>query len=544
MAEKTGDRKAEGQSWRWRVVAAAGLLLILGTLLWRGIWASAAIAFITFLVLAYGKPYRRYRKFIYRGVLPAGCIILLVSFALDWLLPEIIPNPVTRLFFSLAMAVPCGTLPVLAVIHLYGLARLHWVTALSPNLDHEEALGFLKSLYLGLNFPVMIVSGGQPQTTREGGPGGFLQKLGGPGLIFVNHGNAAVMESGGKFTQVVKGGAKFLELYESPRAIVDLRRQRKMLSVNNVYTRDGVSLTFELQLWYQIRRTKSPQSPASKTDALPTGREQPKSDETVGPPDYVDMAMQKGEGAKPPAGDDKFLVLDQEVVNAVYRVDNWCGDVESMAGNILRDVIAERNLDVVYEYDRTQGQFLPRAEIRQVVLHRLNQYLENEQWGVEVVWVDIGSIVMPESASNRMLEKWLAEWENKIAVLQKEATISRGEAEAAALSTQETARARASMQMISMIFQAVQEAEGLSMPPGFDRVIELRLIDALEKMAAEHVNGMILPSDLLGILDSRARILGGTQSSFGAASPHAGVNPDNRSKPTSSTPSGNGSPPN
>ena len=456
MAEKTGERKAEGRSQRWKIAAGAGLVLILVALIKWGVWAAAVAAFLVFLVLAYGKPYKRYRKFVYRGVLPAGFIILIVSYLLDWLLPEFIPDPVTRLFFSFAMAVPCGIVPVLALTEIYGRARLHWVTALSPDLDRKEALKFLKSLYFGLNYPVMVVGGGQSQTTREGGPGGFLQKVGGPGLIFVNYGYAAVLECGGKYTRVVKGGARFLELYESPRAIVDLRRQQKTLQVSKVYTRDGVPLDIELRLWYQIRRKKdtgskaapatekpsqdttqppfppqslpsnlSPwrrvlaglasflwslavadkskpsggipsQTPKPNAASAPTENKTSEADATVGSPDLIDMAMQGAGGAKPPPASQKdyFAVADEDIVDAVYNVDNWQASVEAMAGHVLRDVVAERDLDAMFDYDFAQRQFLPRKIIRQTVWGRMNRFLQQERWGVEVVLVDMGVIAL------------------------------------------------------------------------------------------------------------------------------------------------------
>jgi hypothetical protein len=135
-----------------------------------GLWASAGVAFGVFLILALGKQYKRYRGFVYRAVMPAGTLILLGTYALDMVLREGLPNPVTRLFFSLAMAVPIGILAVFVPIELYGWARLHWVTALSPGIDENKALTFLRSFYLGLNYPMMMVAGGQVPTTRESGP--------------------------------------------------------------------------------------------------------------------------------------------------------------------------------------------------------------------------------------------------------------------------------------------------------------------------------------------------------------------------------------
>jgi len=131
-----------------------------------------------------------------------------------------------------------------------------------------------------------------------------------------------------------------------------------------------------------------------------------------------------------------------------------------------------------------------------------------------------------------LLSKWLADWEVKVATSKKQATIAEGEAEAAALSAQETARARAQMQMINTITQAIAEMRKVGTPSDVQSVIALRLIEALEKMATEHTTGFFLPVELLQMLAVGQVTTSGT-------TPAAGGTPS----PTSGTSSGGAPPP-
>jgi|WetSurMetagenome_2_1015567.scaffolds.fasta_scaffold502207_2 hypothetical protein len=67
------------------------------------------------------------------------------------------------------MAVQVGILPVFVTIELHGWARVHWVTALSPDIDKMKALTLLRSLYLGLSYPMTMLVAGQVVITKEGG---------------------------------------------------------------------------------------------------------------------------------------------------------------------------------------------------------------------------------------------------------------------------------------------------------------------------------------------------------------------------------------
>jgi hypothetical protein len=552
-----GSSPPVSYSIRWRLLAA---VLLAGSFLAGlkiGFWMLIFALYLSVLILALGKPLRQLIKLVYRGFAPAGLIAIFLGFVLDIGLAAPIPNDPTRTTLALVAGILVGLLLVNVAIDWYSWARLRWILNLSPDVDPKTGRRVLRQLFLGINHPVLMVKDGAYETTKDGGATGVLQKIGGPGLMFVHHGNAVVLENAGKFTRVARGGVTMLKLYERPRAVVDLRRKQEPVRVEDVYTRDGVSLRADIILWYQMRRrppgaTPPPTSPAAgpclprptlrrraftgigdlfyalaghtppSAIALAGGPEEVPGD-TIGERDAVEMAVDAAAHTPPVQPIDQYDVSEENIINAVYLTDDWQRGVRTMTGNILRDIVGERTLDSLFEYNKAEGGLLPRNEIRESLMRRLNWFLDYERWGVEIIWCDIATVALPDSARKRMLEKWEAEWEARIAGAQKLATISRGEADATAASAQEAARARASMQMMAALRDAVQDKENPTSSDDLDRIIRLRLIDAVEKMAGEHVNGMFLPASLLDALGAREVLAGGARPK-----PTTSADPDGR----------------
>jgi regulator of protease activity HflC (stomatin/prohibitin superfamily) len=534
--------ETRGLSTRWKVAALAGMGAVLAISVLGGFWAGLLALLVVFAILAIGKPFKRYRKFIYRAVCPAGVLALGSSMLLDVLLINLIPDSLERTFLSLALGLPLGIIPIHLLIEAYTAVRVEWITTLDPDIDEKEARTFLRNLFLELNYPIMIVDDGEVKTTRgagPSGPGGLLMRLGGPGLLFANHGNAVALERAGKFSRVARSGVTFLGSYERPRSVVDLRPQGNTnLPVEEVYTRDGVILSFNLGVFYQIRRAQQLPRAVTSPGVQPPRVPVVAAEETLGQADFYELAMQAGTSVVPPREGDQFPVADQDVINAVYGISSWQGATEAVAAYMLRDVIAERNLDDIYQFE--QGKLLPRKEIREEVMRRLNE-VTTESWGTEVTWVDIGTVNIPSQVRDQLLSKWLADWEGKVQMSRKQATIARGEAEAAALSAQETARARAQMQMITTITQAFQEMEKLGASSEIEHIIALRLIEALEKLATEHATGIFFPTELLEIMGvMKQGMLSGLTPPTGGTSPPAGGSASSGTSPPTGNTSADG----
>lgn len=527
MTSKSRDRKKEGLSWRWKIAAAAGLVLALVALLWQGFWGSAAVLFSVFLILAYGKPFRSYREFVYRGVFLAGSIILLVSWFADTLvLPQLVPDAIRRLFLAFVVAVPLGVVPVLLMREAYAYWQFGWVSAAVPDLDRSETLALLRSLYFGLNFPIMVVDGPQPNTTRAagpGGPGGLLQKIGGPGLIFVNHGFVAVLEWGGKYRRVAKAGATTLENWERPKTIVDLRVQRRTLHLESICTHDGVTFDCELGIIFQIRRSSASKPAATRRPPLIAPLqgathqdESVPTPETLGHPDLREYARTR----PPPSlkNEDRFPVDTSDVLKAVYAVDNWQDAAETLAGYVLREVVLQHTMTTIYEIGVDTRQVKVRTPIAQEVQDKLNETAK-PQWGVEFLRVDIGSVKVPSEVRRQLLRRWVVDQAQAIQRIQSETEAlamirkgqaeadvmkGRGEAEADVIAQVERAKDQARAALVKQLREALYGAsswisdsvaerllgvvDGLSGEMVTDDITKLREMDIMEKLAASEGN--------------------------------------------------------
>ena len=129
-----------------------------------------------------------------------------------------------------------------------------------------------------------------------------------------------------------------------------------------------------------------------------------------------------------------------------------------------------------------------------------------EKMGVMTVTVDIGKVKIPEEAERRLMSKWLADWDIRIAQSQREATLRRGEAEAIMLKVKEVAWAQAQKQIIEEItagFRSVGVADGIQAP----YIIALRSLETLEKMAADPATKILLPYDMMNQIQGLRQVV-------------------------------------
>ena len=502
MTQQTVTQKNQSLSWRWKLLAAAALVLALVALVEGGFWASAAVLFVSFLILAYGKPFRRYRKFVYRAVFPAGAIILVLNWYLDTSgLIELISEPVRRLFVAFAISVPIGILPVLIMREIYVGLKIGWVSASIPDVSRRDAAALLRSLYFGLNYPVMVVDGAQAKTTLESGPsgpGGLLQKLGGPGLVFVNHGYAVVLEWAGKFRRVARAGATTLDLWERPKAVVDLRPHRRVLQLEDIYTKDGIMLGMGFSIIYQIRpavvHSEQPVSlptpqPPRRPNRGATGSSVPAAPrfrgvDALGQDDLIDLASKPLPSS--PDKRDRYPVSDADLLKATYAVDNWEEATEALAGYVLRDLMAQYEVERIFSVDPGTKELLVQARrLCDEALERVNCVSETD-WGVRCLRVDIGSAKVPSEVRRQLLRTWMVSQNKKTQMLQAEvdATVmqTKGAAEVAILRSVESVKAEVRTELIRQFREAIGVSTDL-MPQDTAQ----RLFDVVDSLTRELV---------------------------------------------------------
>jgi len=209
---------------------------------------------------------------------------------------------------------------------------------------------------------------------------------------------------------------------------------------------------------------------------------------------------------------------------AVYEIEDVTLGIRQLATTTLRNVIGEMTLDET-------------LTSREQVNKRLRIVLDDatDKWGVKVCRVELKQIKPPEDVEDAMEKQMKAERDRRAIV-----TVAEGEREAAVLRAQgerDAAIATAEGQKQAAILEAegraesirrVQEAEadavrvldGALSGESPEKVIALRYLDSLVKVADGRATKIVLPYEVVGVLGAVAGmkdVLAGGSSQNGAS---------------------------
>jgi len=232
-------------------------------------------------------------------------------------------------------------------------------------------------------------------------------RMAGPGTLIIRSGSAAVLEQSGKITRVVGPGFHLTEPFEHLCAIIDLSLQSRSWKLEDVLTKDSVPLEVEFTVQYRIM---------------------------VDQPALITKAEYR---------------LDEDVIRrAVLTTAGWNEQTEIIAKSVLRDTIATRFLDEIYDPRslHSSSGATPRVPLQHEMRRRLSQ--QSQRWGVEIVHVSLDKITLPEQVRRRMIEAWDVNWHEVVeiarAVTEARAITTKalGEGEADYVKAVKAARAR------------------------------------------------------------------------------------------------------
>ncbi|MDB9448102.1 SPFH/Band 7/PHB domain protein [Anabaenopsis sp. FSS-46] len=129
----------------------------------------------------------------------------------------------------------------------------------------------------------------------------------------------------------------------------------------------------------------------------------------------------------------------RDIVKSFYEIDDLQGSLRQLATTTLREIIAQNTVEETN---------VSRAEMDTAILNQLNQTTQN--WGVEILRLDIQSITPPESVRKSMEEERAAEIKKRALAFEAE-----GERDAAIKRAQGT---QTSMQIISEALRSHPES--------------------------------------------------------------------------------------
>jgi regulator of protease activity HflC (stomatin/prohibitin superfamily) len=303
-----------------------------------------------------------------------------------------------------------------------------------------------------------------------------VDKIGGPAGLLVTDGMAALVERGGGFSRIVGPSPNALGPFERVRAVFDLRNLSRT-KTEMAHTKDGIEVKVEATVSFMLMEQM-------KDEQIP----QPQARE---PARHLLLAWLgfRVKANKPPgklpASPEAMRLIAYEMPAGV----NWDSTVSSGIG----DVIPQKMLDELWA---PEPEFVERNPRRTIVKDLFEKGRENlHKRGIELVDINLGPLMVPDSVVARRREWWQAFWK-------KDERITEAKGEAEALQLREMARAEAQTRMINILAQGIQDLDSFSVAR-LSEVITLRFIDAIEGIASVWLDDESRPYYLRMLTDLR-----------------------------------------
>ncbi len=373
---------------------------------------------------------------------------------------------------------------------LYVNAR--WLMDSSRSLDVStgQMIKFLISRIFQTGQQVIVVDDGPNGVSIFDNTRGILSGVGGPGILILSPGFAAVLQSGGRITRVVGPGIHKLNQFENfvqPRetkGLVDLRPQfagGTKSPATEVRTKDGIPLEIVIGTFFQLE-------PTHVTDQRPESH------------------LPGGDATTPVIGGPEYPVYEAIIRKALVKIPRGGFKTGWFPGDPitrLRDVVATYTLDEIFQVvddDPNNPKTAADRRVIQRIEEEIKRRFNPSGGGVWFKGIDIREIRMKPEIEDQMLKRWVADKErrDRIADAQAEklAIIERSRGQAQALQTLEKVKYSARKDMLDtidsmlailvksgheqMAVRIVSVIEELTRRVGEDETVRMRYIEAME----------------------------------------------------------------
>jgi regulator of protease activity HflC (stomatin/prohibitin superfamily) len=369
----------------------------------------------------------------------------------------------------------------------------------SLHISFGEALKYMAAVTFDLTQPFIRVEDGEVSFEH---PKGMISNLGGPGLLVISPGSAAVLECAGKITRIVGPGLYPLKRFEyfwkpvETKGVIDLRPQFAGDVAKKVRTKDGVELDIEVGTFFQLEPTHiTDQKPGSK--------------------------FAGGDATSEVIGDPEFPVYKKIIEKSLFKVPRggWkSGWFPSDPIHHLRDVVATYTLDQIFSLDQfgdplsldqsedplsldnIGSPLSPDKRVIKEIENEVKKRFDPSDGGVWFKGIDIREITMPEEMEQQLQQRWTSRIKRQIKIVEaaaeSRAMIERSKGRSISLAATERVKSRALAAMVSTLQQMlnaltatgsqqiavsfVNVIQELSSRIGQDESVALRYIDAMQ----------------------------------------------------------------
>jgi|GEM_PF-6130562 len=383
-------------------------------------------------------------------------------------------------------------------IVFYVNARWLMDSSRSLGVSTQQMMNFVFSRVFQIGQQVLIVDDGPNGVQVTDTTRGILSSVGGPGILILAPGFAAILQSGGRITRVVGPGIHRLNKFENfvqPRdtkGIVDLRPQFAPGLAEDVRTKDGIPLKIQVGTFFQLEPTyitdRRPESHYEGGDA---------TTKVIGGPEYpVYEAIIRKSLTKIPRGGFKTGWFPSDPITR------------------LRDVVATYTLDEIFqvvEDNPSHPRAAPDRRVIKKIEEEINRQFDPSGGGVWFKGLDIREIKMPDDVEARMIKDWTEAKALRMRIAEAETNrqtmIVESEGRALALERMERARAKAleaASEMMIKLMETLKKAghekeawnfvnvvRQLTIWAGHDDKVAMNYIEAMQRIVesdgAKHI---------------------------------------------------------
>lgn len=281
----------------------------------------------------------------------------------------------------------------------------------------NTAFNYFLACMFGMQFPVLVISDGKAQTGE--GEEHLILKIGGPGYLVVQAGNAVLLEDLSGKVRVVGAGRHFITRLESVKEIASLEERFAHIEKLSATTKDGIEIVVR-DIRYRYRLC------GGFSDDGESGRQ----------------------------SDTLFSFSEEAVVQMTYNrtltpngIGDWHMGVNQVVDAVITDYIRQHPVDYVLA-PKTQG-IDPRSDIYHEFRSESGSNRFREK-GAELIWIDIGHFETPEkTVIEQRVNTWQARWLGN-------ANVVRASGEAQRTASQELGRAEAQAEMLKNIVDSLE----------------------------------------------------------------------------------------
>ncbi|MBI3760763.1 MAG: SPFH domain-containing protein [Chloroflexi bacterium] len=244
---------------------------------------------------------------------------------------------------------------------------------------------YLMASLFGQGYPNLEIRDGKAEPGSADNP---LIKIGGPGVVDLGIGMAAVFEHCAGPSSIVGPGKHFIRRFETLREVFDLRDQYREMPEVKAMSKDGIPVTVkDVRMSFRLRAGR-PRTEAEPYPYLVSALRQATYNRTV--------------GAGPMA--------------------SWADSVAGAVAGQIRAMISQRRLDELIGFDTETD---PPRDQMHAEFGRAATRKKFAGMGAEILWAGLGHFETPSQVATQLIQTWRATWQYLVNVTEAEAQAER-----------------------------------------------------------------------------------------------------------------------